>query len=92
MGKSNSLLNLISHQQDIDKIFLYAKEPYKAKYQFLINKRERTRWKDSKTFIEYSNYMDHIYKSIEEYNPNKNRKTLITNDDVIADVLRNKKT
>ena len=36
--------------------------------------------------------MDHIYKSIEEYNPNKNRKTLIANDDVIADVLRNKKT
>ena len=92
MGKSNSLLNLISHQQDIDKIFLYAKDPCKAKYQFLINKRERTRWKDSEAFIEYSNYMDHIYKNIEEYNPNKKRKTLIAYDDVIADVLRNKKT
>ena len=36
--------------------------------------------------------MDHIYKNIEEYNPNKKRETLIAYDDVIADVLRNKKT
>ena len=36
-GKTNSLFNLINHQQDIDKINLYAKDPYEAKYQFLIN-------------------------------------------------------
>ena len=39
-GKTNALLNLINHQPDIDKIYLYAKDPYKAKYQFLINKRK----------------------------------------------------
>ena len=36
-GKINSLFNLINHQPDIDKIYLYAKEPYKTIYQFLIN-------------------------------------------------------
>ena len=39
--KRNLLLNLIENQQDIDKIYLYAKDPYEAKYQYLINKRER---------------------------------------------------
>ena len=41
-GKTNALLNLINNQPDIDKIYLYAKDPYEAKYQFLINKREIT--------------------------------------------------
>ena len=35
--------------------------------------------------------MDDIYKNIEEYNPNKKRKLLIVTDDIIADVLSNKK-
>ena len=39
-GKTNALLNLIHNQQDIDKIYLYAKDPYEDKYQYLINKRE----------------------------------------------------
>ena len=54
--------------------FLYAKNPYESKYQLLINKGESTGLKylnDSKTFMEYSNYMNDIYKSIEEYNPTK---------------------
>ena len=33
-GKTNSLFNVISQQADIDKIYLYAKDPYEAKYQF----------------------------------------------------------
>ena len=37
-GKANPLLNLIYNQPDIDKIYLYAKDPYEAKYQFFINK------------------------------------------------------
>ena len=41
-GKMNSLFNLISHQPDIDKIYLYAKDPYEAKYQLLFNKKEST--------------------------------------------------
>ena len=39
-GKTNLLLNLIENQPDIDKIYLYAKDPYESKYQYLINKRE----------------------------------------------------
>ena len=46
---------------------------------------------DSKAFIEYSNDMDDIHKDIEEYNPNKKRKILIIFDDMIADILSNKK-
>ena len=37
-GKTNVLLNLINNQPDIDKIYLYAKDPYEAKYQYLIDK------------------------------------------------------
>ena len=37
-GKTNLLLNLIENQPDIDKIYLYAKDPFEAKYQYLINK------------------------------------------------------
>ena len=39
-GKINALLNLISHQPDIDQTYLYAKDPYEEKYQLLINKSE----------------------------------------------------
>ena len=38
-GKRNSIFNLINQQPDIDKIYLYTKDPYEAKYQFLIKKR-----------------------------------------------------
>ena len=64
-GKTNALLNLINKQPDIDKIYLYAKDPYEAKYQFLINKREGIGLKhfnDSKAFIEYSNDMQDVCK------------------------------
>ena len=53
--KANSLFNLISQQPDIDKIYLYGKDPYEAKH-ILINKLESTGLKhlnDSKAFIEY---------------------------------------
>ena len=93
-GKINALLNLINHQQDIDKIYLHAKYSYEAKYQLLINKREIAAAKhfiDSKAFIECSHVMDGIYKNIEEYNSNKKRKILIVFDDTIPDMLSNKK-
>ena len=70
MGKTNVLLNLINNQTDIDKINLYAKGPYQAKYQYLIKKREKVgldHFNDPKAFIEYSNDMQDVYKSIEEY-------------------------
>ena len=44
-GKTDVLLNLINNQPDIDKIYLYAKDPYEKKYQYLINKREKSRIK-----------------------------------------------
>ena len=59
-GKTNALLNLINNQPDIDKINLYAKDPYEAKYQYLINKREKVgldHFKDPKAFMKYSNDM-----------------------------------
>ena len=91
--KTNSLFNLISHQPDINKIHLYANDPYEAKYQLLINKRENARLKhlsNSKAFTEYSNDMDDIYKNIWKLNANKKRKILIVFDDMIADMLSNK--
>ena len=84
--KTNTLFNLIIHQLDIDKFHLYAKIPYEAKYLFffyLINETESIALiplNDSKTFIEYLYDMDDIYKSIEEYNPNKKGKILIDFD------------
>ena len=93
-GKKNQLLNLTNHKSDIDKIYLYAKDPYEAKYQFLIKKREDAGTKhfnDSKAFIEYLNKMFDIHKNIKDYNPNKKRKILIVFDDMIADMLSNKK-
>ena len=92
--KANALLNLINNQPDIDKIYLYAKDPYEAKYQFLINKRKSTGLKhfnDPKAFIEHSNDMQDVYKNIEQYNIGKKRKILIAFDDMIADVVNNKK-
>ena len=41
-GKTNALSNPINHEPDIDKIYLYTKDPYEAKYQLLSNKREST--------------------------------------------------
>ena len=56
--KKNALLNSTNKQPDIDKIYLYAKDPYEVKNQFLINKRESIGLKhfnNPKAFIEYSN-------------------------------------
>ena len=44
-GKTNALLNLISHEQDINKIYLYAKDPYDAKYQYQLHKYKKTKEK-----------------------------------------------
>ena len=86
--------NLINNQPDIDKINLYVKDPYEGKYKFLINKRESIGLKQfhsPKFFIEYSNDMQDVYKNINEYNEDKERKILIVFDDMIADVINNKK-
>ena len=59
----------MNHEPDIDRIYLYAKDPYEEKYQLLINKREGADIKhlnDSEAFIKYSNDMNDICKNIEE--------------------------
>ena len=94
LEKINSLFNVISKQADIDKSCFYAKDPYEEKYKFLMNKVESTWLKHlshSKAFIEYSNDLDDIYKNIEECNPNKKRRILTVFDNIIADILNNKK-
>ena len=92
-GKTNALLNLINNQPYIDKTYLYAKDPYEAKYQFLINKRERVginRLNDPTAFIEYFDNMHKVYKNIDNYNSDKENKVLIVFDDMIADMIKNK--
>ena len=86
-GKMNSLFNLINQQPDIDKIYLYYKDPHEEKHRFLTNKQKCAGFKLSKSFMEYLNDMEESYKNIEEYNPNKKSKTLIVFDYVIADIL-----
>ena len=73
---------------------MQAKDPYEAKYQFLINKRESAGLKhfnDAKAFIKYSNDMQDVYKNIDEYNTDKERKILIVFNDMIADMTNSKK-
>ena len=63
-------------------------------YQYLINKRESVglkQFNDPKAFIEYSNDMYDVYKNIDNYNLNKENKILIVFDDMIADMISNKK-
>ena len=93
-GKTNVLSNLIENQPDIDKIYFYAKDPYEAKCQYLINKGESVGinpFNDPKAFIEYSNDMHDVYKNIDDYSPDKDNKNLIVFDDIIADMINNKK-
>ena len=77
-GKTNALVNLINNQPDIDKIYLYAKDPYEGKYQFLIKERKSIgikHFNNPKAFIEYSNEMHDAYKNIDRYNPDKTKNT-----------------
>ena len=92
-GKTNALLNLIKEQDDIDEIYLHAKDLSEPKYEFLIKKRENVGIKhenNSKAFIEYSNTMDDVYENIDDYNPVRKGKKLIVLDDMIADIMSNK--
>ena len=89
-GKTNALLNLINKQNDIDKVYLYAKDLSEPKYEILIKKRENVGIKylnDPNAFIEYFNTMDDVYKNINDYNPSRKRKILIFFDGMIADIM-----
>ena len=94
-GKTNALLNLIQQGNNIiDKIYLYAKYLEKPKYKFLIKKREdigQKYLKEPAAFINYSNTMDDIYNNIDDYNSKRKRKVLTVFDDMITDIITNKK-
>ena len=93
-GKTNALLNLINEQKDIDKIYSYARDLSESKYEYLIKNRENAGIKhanDSKVFLECSNAMNYVYEDINNYNPNRRRKILILFDNMIADIMTNKK-
>ena len=86
-GKTNALLNSIKEQDYVDKIYLYVKDLSKPKYEFLIKKRE---YAGTKHFND-PNIMDDVYKSIDDYSPNRKRKVLTVFDDMISDIMTNKK-
>ena len=93
-GKTNALLNLINEQDDIDKIYLYAKDFSEPNYECLIKKRENAGIKhlnDPNALIECSNTMDGVFKNINYCNPSRKRNILIVFDDMIADIMTNKK-
>ena len=86
-GKTNTLLNSIKEQDDIDKIYLHGKDLSDPKYEFLIKKHEdvgTNHFNDPNAFIECSNRMD-------DYNASRKIKILMVFDDMIADIMSNKK-
>ena len=94
LGKTNTLLNLINKQNDIDKIYLYEKDLSESKYKVLIKKRENAGVKnlnDPNAFIECSNMMDDVYENINNRDSSRKRNILIVFDEMIADITTNKK-
>ena len=89
------LLNLIKLQQpDIDKIYLYVKDPFKSKYQLLINGREKVGieiFVRPRAFIDCSQMIGDCYENLEDYNQAKKIRVLIVFDDMIGDIKSNKK-
>ena len=79
-GKTNALFNLINEQNDnIDNIYLYARDLSEPKYGYLIKKRENAGIKhlnNRNAFIERSYAMNNVYKNINTYNPIRKRKKI----------------
>ena len=83
-GKTNTLLNLINEQHDIDKIYLYARDLNETKYKILIKKSEDAG-------IKHLNDPNAFIKCFHDYNSSRKRKILIVLDDMIADIMTNKR-
>ena len=93
-GKTNALHNLKKKQDDIDKIYLYTKNLSEPKYEFLIKKYEDVGIKycnDPNAFIECSNTRNGVSENIDDCNPSRKRKILIVFDDMIADIMMEKR-
>ena len=87
-------MNFIENKPDIHKTYLYAKDPYEAKYQNLIKISEKVgidHQNNPRAYTEYSNDMRDVYKNISYYNLDKENKILIVFDDMIAGMIHNKK-
>ena len=69
-GKTNVLLNLIKHQRsDIDKIYLYVKDPFESKYQLFITRKRKVgikKLKNPKALIDCSQTIDDVYENLED--------------------------
>ena len=79
LDKTNTLLHLINNLDPIDKIYSYAKDLHEPKYEYFINKREQAGIKDlnePKAFIEYSDDMDDVLDDINNYNKNRDKKSI----------------
>ena len=73
---------------------MYARDLSQPKYEYLIKKREDVGIKhlnNPNAFIEFSNTMDDVYENIHDYNSNRRRKIQIVFDDMIVDIMTNKK-
>ena len=74
--------------------YIYTQKIHESKHQYLINKRESVginHFNNPKAFIDYSDDMHDVYKNIDDYNHDNENKILIVFDDMIADVIHNKK-
>ena len=73
---------------------MYTKDLSQPKYECLIHNREKAWIKncnDPNAFIEYSNTMDDAFSNIDNYNSQRKRRIVIVFDDMIADIMANKK-
>ena len=92
--KTNALINLINEENDIGKIYLFAWDLSQPKYEYLIKKRQHAGIKHlnhPNAFIECSNTIDVVYENIKDYNRIRKRKKLIVFDEMIADIMTNKR-
>ena len=73
---------------------MYARDLNEPKYEYLIKKRENVGIKhlnNPNAFIECSSTVDDVYENINDYNSNRKRKILIVFDDMIADIMTNRR-
>ena len=84
--KKNALITLINEQNDIDKIYLYARDLSEPKYE----DAEIKHLNNPNAFIECSNTMYDVCENINDYNATRKGKKLIVFDEMIADIMTNK--
>ena len=90
----NSSLNLINEQDDIGKIYLYAKDFSEPRQEFFIKEREdaeTNNLNDSNVIIEWLNTMGDVFENIDDYKQSRKTKKLIVFNEMIADIMTNKK-